>query len=249
MKRLLFSCMIMVFLVTGLAGCGGKEERADEQAAGKHELRSEETKPAGEESTADILAKGKNIEGMYYEYVFSGLPGGELGGKVWMCGKKMKTESTQGGQSIITIIDGDTNTVYTYYPNRNKATKITGGGETGPETQAPTDYTREVDPADIKVIEKRVVYEGVVCRVWQVKGQDGSETKMWVREDYGIPVRVEITAPDGTRMVMEYKNIKIGPIPAETFQLPAGVEVTDLTQVMEGLTEMMEGLPQAPGMQ
>lgn len=86
-------------------------------------------------------------------------------------------------------------------------------------------YTRGIGPGDIKVIEKRTVYDGVVCRVWQLRGQDGSETKMWVREDYGIPVRVEITAPDGMNMVMEYKNMKISPIPAETFQLPAGLRL------------------------
>lgn len=138
MKRLLFFCMITVFLVTGLTGCGGKKDKADEQAVVKQEPRSEEIKAAGEELTADILAKGKNIEGMSYDYLLTGLPSGPLTGKVWMCGKKMRTESTQEGQRIITIIDGDTNTVYTYYPDQNKAVKLTAG-ETGPDAQAPTE--------------------------------------------------------------------------------------------------------------
>ncbi|MEW6573132.1 MAG: hypothetical protein AB1374_05815 [Bacillota bacterium] len=237
MKRLLFWCVIITFLVTSLAGCGGKKKAEDQPAAGKNSVRNEEATQAREESTADILAKSKKIEGMSYEYILTGLPTGQQTGKVWMHGKKMKTESSQGGQRIITIIDGDTNTVYTYYPGQNRAVKLKAG-ELGPEAQTPTDYTREANPDDVKVIEKRTTYDGVVCVVWEVKGKDGSATKMWVREDYGVPVRVEITAPDGMKMVMEYKNMKIGPVPAETFELPAGVQVTDLGEMMKGVPGM-----------
>lgn len=233
MKRLLLFCVIMAFLVAGPTGCGGKK-KAEERPADRQDLRSEETQAGREESNAAILAKSKNIKGMSYEYILTGLPTGRQTGKVWMYGKKMKTEGTQGGQKIITIIDGDTNTVYTYYPGQNKAVKLTTG-ELGPDAQAPTDYTRDANPDELKVISKKATYDGAVCRVWQLKRQDGSETKMWVREDCGIPVRVEITAPDGMNMVMEYKNIKIGPVPAETFKLPGGVQVTDLTGMMKGL--------------
>ncbi|MEW6446586.1 MAG: hypothetical protein AB1426_00600 [Bacillota bacterium] len=238
MKRVLLFYLIMVLLITSLAGCGGKKAEDQKPAAGRPDIKREEAKPARAESTADIIAKSKKIEGMSYEYIMSGLSAGQQTGKVWMSGKKIKTERTQGGQRIITIIDADTNTVYSYYPAQNKAVKIISG-ELGPDAQTPTDYTRSTDPKAIKVIKKRTVYDGVVCQIWQLQEQDGSETKMWVREDYGLPVRVEVKAPGGLNMVMEYKNMKIGPLPAETFKLPPGVQVTDLTGVMKGL-------PQAP---
>jgi len=61
---------------------------------------------------------------------------------------------------------------------------------------------------------------------------DGKEEcKMWVREDYGIPIRVEADSQEG-KAVMEYKNLQIGPQPAEKFQLPAGVQVMDMTDML-----------------
>lgn len=71
---------------------------------------------------------------------------------------------------------------------------------------------------------------------------DGKEqVKMWVHEEYGIPLRVEVTEADGSKSVLEYKNLKVGPQPADTFKLPAGVQVTDMG-------EMMKNMPQIPKM-
>lgn len=87
----------------------------------------------------------------------------------------------------------------------------------------------------------RTVYDGARCRVISIESADGKDkTKMWVREDYGIPVRVETSASDGTKTVMEYKNLKIGKQPADTFELPAGVVITDMG-------EMLKNMPQMPG--
>lgn len=226
----------VAFLLTCLTGCGGgKKETGGEPAPAKSSERQE----TGEEPLAEVFAKGKKIEGMSYEYILT-MPTGKMTGKVWMQGEKMRTEGTVSGQRIVTIVDGETNTVYTYYPDQNRAVKLSAG-EQGEETQSPTDYVENTDPAAAKVLET-TVYDGVKCRVVLVQSPDGSEVKMWVREDYGIPIRVETTAPDGTKVVMEYKNLKVGPQPPETFKLPAGVQVTDLN-------EMMKGLPQMPGAQ
>jgi len=32
---------------------------------------------------------------------------------------------------------------------------------------------------------------------------------------------------------MEYKNLKVGPQPEETFKLPDGVQITDINQMMK----------------
>jgi outer membrane lipoprotein-sorting protein len=66
---------------------------------------------------------------------------------------------------------------------------------------------------------------------------DKPQTKMWVREDYGLPVRVEVTALDGQKTVIEYKNLKVGAVPAENFQLPAGVPVTDMSGLINKLPQ------------
>ncbi|WP_145091145.1 hypothetical protein [Sporomusa sp. KB1] len=81
-------------------------------------------------------------------------------------------------------------------------------------------------------------YDGVKCKVLltQDEGEGKSQTKLWVREDYGIPLRVEVTEANGSKnMVMEYKNLKVGAQPAAAFQLPEGVEVMDMGEMMKGL--------------
>lgn len=67
-----------------------------------------------------------------------------------------------------------------------------------------------------------------------VTGADGKEqSRMWVREGYGVPVRVEYTDAGGNKTVMEYKNLKVGPQPPETFKLPEGVQVHNLGEIMK----------------
>jgi outer membrane lipoprotein-sorting protein len=233
MKRLagFLAVLVLVLFCLGLAGCGGKKETGGQPAPGK---------PAKEESLAGLLAKGQKItkEGMSYEYVLT-TAAGKMAGKVWLQDKKMKIEGVTSGLKVITIIDGDAGTAYAYYPAQNMAMKVSAQG-LGAQTNSPTDYTKNADPARIKVLGT-TVYDGVRCRVILVKdAASGIETKMWVREDYGIPVRVETTTPDGAQVVMEYKNVKIGPQPPDTFKLPAGVKITDVNA-------MMKQLPQVPG--
>lgn len=144
----------------------------------------------------------------------------------------MKTEGTVEGKKLITIFDGDTNTVYTYYPDLNMAMKVSGT-KIYEKAPTPTDYTRDADPDKIKTLET-TTYDGVKCKVMLIEREEGKEqVKMWVREDYGIPVLVEATAPDGSKTVMEYKNLKVGPQPSGVFELPAGVKITDVNEIIK----------------
>ncbi|HAU30944.1 MAG: Uncharacterized protein XD78_1116 [Desulfotomaculum sp. 46_296] len=228
MKRLaaFLAVSVLILFCLGLAGCGGKKDAAEQLA------------PAGkEEPVAGLFAKGQRIEGMAYDYILTA-PGAKMTGKAWVQGKKLRTEGVVGGQKIVTIIDGDANIVYSYYPSQNMAVMVSVG-DMGKETQTPADYTKGVDPNAVKVAGT-MVCDGAKCKVILVQGEGGSgEVRMWVREDYGIPVRVETTAPDGTKVVMEYKNVKIEPQSPELFKLPAGVKITDVNA-------MMKQLPQVP---
>lgn len=171
----------VAFLLTCLTGCGGgKKETGGEPAPAKSSERQE----TGEEPLAEVFAKGKKIEGMSYEYILT-MPTGKMTGKVWMQGEKMRTEGTVSGQRIVTIVDGETNTVYTYYPDQNRAVKLSAG-EQGEETQSPTDYVENTDPAAAKVLET-TVYDGVKCRVVLVQSPDGSEVKSGCARITGFP--------------------------------------------------------------
>jgi outer membrane lipoprotein-sorting protein len=78
--------------------------------------------------------------------------------------------------------------------------------------------------------------EDKVTHLFIVTGADGKEqSKMWVRTDYGIPIRIESVDPSEEKTIMEFKNLKIGKQPADTFQLPAGVEIIDASDLFNNL--------------
>ncbi|MEW6183427.1 MAG: hypothetical protein AB1500_09685 [Bacillota bacterium] len=241
MKRFLafWLAAVLVLALLSLAGCGGGSKSETEKptagTAGGSSSSNEEI------SAADLFSKGKQIKGMSYDYIYT-MPQETMSGKIWIEGKSMKSESTVSGQKVVTIINGDTNTMYTYYPDQNTAMKFTSP-EQSQEVKTPTEYTDTVDPNVVKYT-KTEVYDGARCRVYLVENQTTKEqVKMWVREDCGIPVRVETTLSDGTKMTMEYKNLEIGSLPSGTFDLPAGVKVTDMNDMMNTMPKM----PDVPG--
>ncbi|MDH7579114.1 MAG: hypothetical protein QHH75_15175 [Bacillota bacterium] len=173
--------------------------------------------------------------------VVRGLPGDgdALGGRRHYEGNSRTEIFRRQVLLLNSFFDGDTNTIITYYPDQNKAVKLSGDRRQK-TVLTPKEYMGGVDSARAKLLEK-TVYDGVSCRVVLIPGADGKEeVRLWVREDYGIPVRVEVTSAAGEKTVMEYKNLRVGPLPPDTFKLPPGVEVTDLNK-------MMERLPSEPG--
>lgn len=157
----------------------------------------------------------------------------KMTGKSWIQDKQVKQEFTMDGNTVINIIDGDT--FYTYHPAENMAMKFNLNdmqGDSQGNVESPIDY---IDNVDTEVITQLGTeqYDGAKCKVLLIKDHESTyESKMWVRLDNGIPVRIEVTDSDGTKSVMEYKNIKVGSLPADTFKLPSGVEVQDMTQLM-----------------
>ena len=99
----------------------------------------------------------------------------------------------------------------------------------------PSDYQDNIVKDSIKSLET-VVYEGVKCRVITfVDKEDGATAKMWLREDYGLPMKQEVVSKKGEKMTIEYKNMKIGAQAADLFKLPAGVKVQDMNAMMQNM--------------
>ena len=230
--------VLLAIILSGaiLAGCGG-----DKNTSGQSTGQPAQT--AKSETLDELFARGKKVDGLSYDYSMSTAEM-TMDGKVWLQGKKMKTESTVAGQNTITFFDGDTNTVILYNPTENSAMKISADmEEQGTVSDTPLDYTEDIeDTSTVKELET-VVYDGVKCRVVEVADGDKTVSKMWIREDYGIPMRIESTGSDGEKLVMEYKNMKIGTIGADVFQIPAGIEITDMSEMIN----QMQQLPGMPG--
>lgn len=235
------SVMISVLLIflssTILAGCGGTTKETSAPSANQPSVNTQAPKEA---TISELFAKGQKLEGISYDCVVSEKGNITVNSKVWMQGSKMKVEATIEGQTMITFIDGDS--VIGYNPDQKTAFKLSI--DKAKQAKTPNEYLKEANSQTdkFKSIET-IVYDGVKCRVISSTGTDGKElTKMWIREDCGIPVKVETVGPDGNKSVLEYKNMKVGALPEGTFKLPDGVQITDISE----LTKQLPQIPQMP---
>lgn len=234
-NRLLLLIVLLTFtLVTGLlAGCGGDKKITDKPAAPAS--TPAKPAPAAEETLAAVMLKAKQAPGFSYDMVMTA-PGFTNTSKLWSSKDKMRVENSFEGKKMITIVDGDI--TYMYNPDENTAMKFSGkdlpaGMEGKPEN--PADYQDNAVKDSIKSLET-VVYEGVKCRVITfIDKEDGATAKMWLREDYGLPMKQEIISKKGEKMMIEYKNMKIGAQSADLFKLPAGVKIQDMNAMMQNM--------------
>lgn len=237
-KYSVITCVLLVILSsTILAGCGGTTK---ETSAPSSNQPSVNTQAAKEETISELFTKGQKLEGISYDCVVSEKGNVTLNSKVWMQGSKMKVEVTVEGQKLITFIDGDS--VIGYNPDEKTAFKLSI--DKVKQAKSPNEYLNEANSQTDKYkSQETIVYDGVKCRVISLAGPDGKElTKMWIREDYGIPVKVETVGLDGNKNILEYKNMKVGPLPEATFKLPEGVQITDISE----LTKQLPQIPQVP---
>jgi outer membrane lipoprotein-sorting protein len=223
-KSILLWVMVMTVMVM-LVGCGGTESASDESGP-MTDKKAEQ--PAEELSMVDLADKFSSVPGIYFETELEASEVGELSNaKFWIKGKSMRNEieSPDGSGTLITII------------NQQEAYMIMGGNmamriDMVQATQGvtePGDYYEDVDFAQAQLVGREKV-DGKDCAVFEMN--DGSENlKYWIWEAYGFPVKMEITAAGNTTTV-EYKNVKVEDIPDSMFELPAGVEVMDMTEMM-----------------
>ena len=228
--------LISLLLVCGFvlmlaAGCGGDKKTAAPAAA---PASAPAAKPAAnaEETLAAIMMKSKQVPGFSCDVNVTG-PGFSSSSKMWVGKEKMRMENTFEGKKMITIVDGDT--TYMYDPATQTAMKFSGkdipAGAEG-KMDNPAEYEQTMVKDSVKFLET-VMYEGVKCRVVAYTDkEDGATAKMWLREDYGLPMRQEVSAKSGEKMTIEYKNMKIGAQAADVFKLPAGVTIQDVGAMM-----------------
>ena len=237
-KRLITFLAVLLCLILAVAACGGGDAQEPEE--------QEETgqAPAGEEVTLEgLFGKAGSVTGLSYDYIFTdSATNTHAEGSMWLQGKKTKIEAkAPTGETMVQIIDMDAGEAYSYMPDQNMAFKIDISEIN--QTDTPMDYVEGTDTAEAEYLGEDAV-DGISCHVWKVAGiDDSSQCKMWVHGDYGIPVKVEITGPEGNVSLMEYKNITIGELPDETFTLPEGVEVQDMGEMME---QLQSSMPQQP---
>ena len=152
-------------------------------------------------------------------------------GKVYVKGKKMRTES--GMAQGITIVDGDTGTVWVLQP----AQKLYMEMKKGPAQPVPTTQSDEelVKVADKKFLGTETV-NGYQCEKYLYTYRDktlGTMT-MWNATKLGQSIKMVHQSPEGESS-FEYRNIKEGGVADSLFQVPAGYTKMEMPGMGKGM--------------
>lgn len=241
---LVLALVLALALGAALGGCG--RDKGAGQAGANPPASGQPTPPAGASPSDakgdagglpalnDLLARGKQVKSLSYDYAITS--GGQtVSGKMWISGNKIRTEAVVQGQKMVNILDGDQKVAYSYQPNQKVAIKfdysryVKDNQSESPNT--PTDFSQRIDPNVAKILGTQN-YEGAPCLVVSIEEPGKEPLKMYVNQEHGIPVRVETNGPQG-KVLIEYKNLKVGPISEDMFRIPPGVRVNDLSQTMK----------------
>ncbi|MBW6470286.1 MAG: hypothetical protein K0A90_03590 [Methanosarcinaceae archaeon] len=162
-------------------------------------------------SFSDILNQANTISSVKYDIIITmpGLP--TLTTNTWIKDDMIRTEMTVEGMKVINIV-GRGGVMYTYMPDQNMAMKIDAGDAPVPAV----DKLESMQGYDPKVIGTETL-DGKKCQVIEIP-----EGKMWIWDEYGFPIRIEMTLPEG-KVTTEYRNIEFVDIPDSMFELPQGV--------------------------
>lgn len=187
------------------------------------------TGPASSAGTGNISQLLSRIEGpdnLYYEYERKYGSDSTLG-KVWRKNGKIREETTVFGSTTIVFNDTNTKRGYQYYPANNIAYEMDFSSEYTFYLYDLHGYYAGIDAKKFSIVGTET-YNGLSCTVVTVV--DGNmESKLWLSEEYGFPVKSETKDTEGTFaglvVVMECKNIKTETIPDSIFELPAGVQI------------------------
>ena len=230
--------VVGLLLIAVIAGAGCIDEKAPEEGEGGP--TGESTTPTTQTPTAppsgtgtslsDIFGKAKGITSVKYDMVATAPGVSSMISKQWVKGNKMRMEMTVEGKTMITIMNGDKQEMYMYFPEQNMAMKMDF-------SQAPESAVEEavsIEDYSPTVIGTKTI-DGKLCTVVEYVVPEG-KSKMWLWQKHGLPVRMEVTTTEGISKI-EWKNFEFGDISDDKFKLPAGVKIT----------EMPSGIPNIPG--
>jgi outer membrane lipoprotein-sorting protein len=142
---------------------------------------------------------------------------------IWFENNKMRSEMATEGQTIITLTNFTTRTVYIYYPDQNMAMRA----DYEP-TETALDETDGIEQYNPEILGTEML-DGKECLVIRYN-IEGATTKMWIWKEYGFAIRIEVNDQNGLTTI-QYKNISFSDIDDSLFELPAGVEILDIPGV------------------
>ncbi len=167
---------------------------------------------------------------------------------------RMRTEMNVDGQAMTMIEVGDEQgTTYMLMPGEKRAMKQSRGAmEAATKGHLPKAAVKDTTNKDEPGIRVEDLGEetmgGVLTKKMHITSE-GTTILGWFDKATGAPVRME-SKVDGKDAVMEWKDRKVGPQPADMFTIPKGYEVMDIDAMMKqmGGAGGMPGMGGLPGM-
>jgi len=183
----------------------------------------------GEEPTlslTEIFGKAKEVSSLKYDMVVTAPVETAETIKMWRKGNKMRMEGSFEGQSIVYLMDVDNQLAHMYFPAENTAMKISLGEVQESVGESPTEQSESVMQYNPETLGTETL-DGKNCLVIKYTTET-EEVKMWIWTNYGLPIKTESTTDEGTSIV-EIKNTDLSTIPDSMFELPAGVQIMDIS--------------------
>ncbi len=224
MKKSLVVLLVVMFMFSclGLVGCS-KDETATAPSVQSDQQKSDDTKVENE--LANLMKSAREVPGMSYEMISTVTNEGQThtsNSKMWMSKDKMRIETEVSGMKSVMITNAK-GELFMYDAASNTAMKMSN--LEGQEQMADQWAEDESDLANMKIIGKEKI-DGYDCVVVTLIDEE-TNSKMWLRKDIGMPVKVESKMDDGT-VVIDYKNYKIGAQADSLFEVPAGAQIMEM---------------------
>ncbi len=137
---------------------------------------------------------------------------GEMTGKIFVKGDKVRQEWTDEGESQIMIVRPDKGYTWMLTPEEKVYMEVPYEAE----SKGFDEWTPEREQKG-KVVGEETI-SGLQTKKYEIV-EDGEKVTYWVSKKYPFPIRVE-----DSESVMEYKNIKEGDVSDSLFDMPQGYE-------------------------
>ncbi len=223
MRRWLALVLVGIFMMVGVVGCGSKTQTIN--SPGNTTQNQTETKTQSGNDLSSIMKSASQVKGMSFDMLMTvtSTDGKSVtsNGKMYVQDQKIRMEIDSMGVKMITLMKTP-GEVYMYNPDTKSAMKITTPQQ---GAKSPNSWAKESGDTTGLTVVGEETRDGYNCLVVTVA--DSSNTKMWIRKDIGMPIRVESKSAEGN-MVMEYKNYNLAAQPDSLFDLPAGTQITTM---------------------
>ncbi|MDD3364716.1 MAG: DUF4412 domain-containing protein [Syntrophomonas sp.] len=226
MKKWLTVLLVSLFMVSclSLAGCS-KDKPANAPATTDQSQKKDgdiQNSSTGNE-LQDIMKSASKINEVSFDMINTMTNQGQTltnNAKMWVSNDKLRIETETEGMKSVTIKNSK-GEICIYNPDTKTAMKMPSVKN---ENDLPNKWAKE-DTSKMKIVgqEKMDGYDCVVVTVTEA----ADTSKMWLRKDIGMPVRVESKTSEGS-MVIQYKNYKVGAQADNLFELPADAQVVSM---------------------